>query len=165
MPADEGDARDPGSILGSGRSSRGGHNNPVQYSCLESPMYRRAWWATVHGVTKNQTRQCVRVHAHTHTHTHTCDELLVLLLSADLFVLTPFPIVNSVYIFSNVYLTVQREVAVSSQVFDVACNFSRSDVFIKQQTLYKVDYSVSPNIDIQEASTKKWKRKKNITKF
>lgn len=60
-----------------------------------------------------------------------------------------------VYIFSNVYLTVQREVAVSSQVFDVACNFSRSDVFIKQQTLYKVDYSVSPNIDIQEASTKK----------
>ena len=98
---------------------------------------------------------CMHTHTHTHTRTHTCNELLVLLLSADLFVLTPFPIVNSVYIFSNVYLTVQREVAVSSQVFDVACNFSRSDVFIKQQTLYKVDYSVSPNIDIQEASTKK----------
>ena len=166
MPVDEGDARDPGSILGSGRSSRGGHNNPLQYSCLESPMYRRAWWATVHGVTKSQTRQCVHVcmRAHTHTHTHTCNEL-VLLLSADLFVLTPFPIVNSVYIFSNVYLTVQREVAVSSQVFHVACNFSRSDVFVKQQTLYKVDYSVSPNIDIQEASIKERKRKKNVTKF
>ena len=112
-----------------------------------------------------QDSVCTFARVHTHTHTHTCNELLVLLLSADLFVLTPFPIVNSVYIFSNVYLTVQREVAVSSQVFHVACNFSRSDVFVKQQTLYKVDYSVSPNIDIQEASIKERKRKKNVTKF
>ena len=118
---------------------------------------------------KESKTVCARLHVcthtHTHTHTHTCNELLVLLLSADLFVLTPFPIVNSVYIFSNVFLTVQREVAVSSQVFHIACNFSRSDVFVKQQTLYKVDYSVSPNIDIQEASIKERKRKKNVTKF
>ena len=33
-----------------------GHGNPLQYSCLESPMDRRAWWATVHGVSKSQTR-------------------------------------------------------------------------------------------------------------
>ena len=46
----------PGSIPGSGRSPGGGHGNPLQYSCLENPMDRGAWWATVHGVTKSQTR-------------------------------------------------------------------------------------------------------------
>ena len=44
-----------GSIPGSGRSPGGGHDNPLQYSCLENPMDRGAWWATVHGVAKNQT--------------------------------------------------------------------------------------------------------------
>ena len=38
-----------------GRSPGGGHGNPLQYSCLESPMGRGAWWATVHGVAKSQT--------------------------------------------------------------------------------------------------------------
>ena len=47
---------DPGSIPGSGRSPGEVHGNPLQYSCLENPMDRRAWWATVHGVTKSQTR-------------------------------------------------------------------------------------------------------------
>ena len=47
---------DSGSIPGSGRSSGGGCDNPLQYSCLENPMDRRAWWATVHRVTKNWTR-------------------------------------------------------------------------------------------------------------
>ena len=42
-----------GSSLGSGRSSGEGHGNPLQYSCLENPMGRGAWWATVHGVTKS----------------------------------------------------------------------------------------------------------------
>ena len=46
---------DPGSIPGSGRSPGEGHGNPLQYSCLENPMDRGAWKATVHGVTKNQT--------------------------------------------------------------------------------------------------------------
>ena len=49
------DARDSGSMPGSGRSPRGGNGNPLQYSCLENPMDRRAWWATVHEVTKSQT--------------------------------------------------------------------------------------------------------------
>ena len=47
---------DPGSIPGSGRSSGEGNGNPLQYSCLENPMDRGAWWATVHGVAKSQTR-------------------------------------------------------------------------------------------------------------
>ena len=48
-------AGDAGSILGSGRSPGGGHGNLLQYSCLENPMDRGAWWATVHGVPKSQT--------------------------------------------------------------------------------------------------------------
>ena len=49
-------AGDPGSIPGSGRSPGEGNGNPLQYSCLENPMDRGAWWATVHGVAKNRTR-------------------------------------------------------------------------------------------------------------
>ena len=46
-------AGDPGLIPWSGRSPGGGNGNPPQYSCLENSMDRRAWWATVHGVTKS----------------------------------------------------------------------------------------------------------------
>ena len=49
-PASAGAAGDTGFISGSGRSPGGGHGNPLQYSCLENPMDRGAWWATVHGV-------------------------------------------------------------------------------------------------------------------
>ena len=45
-------AGDPGSIPGLKRSPGGGNGNPLQYSCLESPMDRGAWWATVYGVAK-----------------------------------------------------------------------------------------------------------------
>ena len=48
--------RDMHSILGLGRFPGGGHGNPLQYSCLEYPMDRGAWWATVHRVTNNQTQ-------------------------------------------------------------------------------------------------------------
>ena len=47
---------DPGSIPGSGRSPGEGNGNPFQYSCLENPMDRGAWQATVHGVAKSWTR-------------------------------------------------------------------------------------------------------------
>ena len=47
---------DLGSIPGSGRSPGEGNGNPLQYSCLENPIDGGAWWATVHGVTKSQTR-------------------------------------------------------------------------------------------------------------
>ena len=49
-------AGDPGSIPGSGRSSGEGNGNPLQYSCLENPLERGAWQATVHGVAKSQTQ-------------------------------------------------------------------------------------------------------------
>ena len=49
-------ARDVGSIPGLGRSPGGEHGNPLQYFCLKNSMDRGAWWATVHGVTKNQTQ-------------------------------------------------------------------------------------------------------------
>ena len=49
-PANAGDTGDTGSIPGLGRSPGGGNGNPLQYSCLENPMDRRAWWATFHGV-------------------------------------------------------------------------------------------------------------------
>ena len=51
-----GDIRNVGSIPGSGRSARGGNGYPLQYSCLENSMNREAWRATVHRVTKSQTR-------------------------------------------------------------------------------------------------------------
>ena len=47
--------RDVTSISRSGRSTGGGHDSPLQYSCLENPMDRGAWWATVHRVTKSWT--------------------------------------------------------------------------------------------------------------
>ena len=53
-PANAGDIRDAGLIPGLGRSPGGGHGSPLQYSCLENPMDRGAWQATVHGVTKNR---------------------------------------------------------------------------------------------------------------
>ena len=48
-------AGDPDSISGLGRSPGGGNGNPLQYSCLEYPVDRGAWQATIHGVAKNQT--------------------------------------------------------------------------------------------------------------
>ena len=56
LPVNAGDVRDPGSILGLGRSPGEGNGNPLQYSCLENPMNREAWRATVHNVTQSQTR-------------------------------------------------------------------------------------------------------------
>ena len=50
------DTRDTGSIPGSGRSPGEGHCNPLQYSCLENPIDRGAWWAIVHRSAKSQTR-------------------------------------------------------------------------------------------------------------
>ena len=53
-PASPGDARDAASISGLERSPEEGHGNLLQCSCLENPMDRGAWWATVHGVAKSQ---------------------------------------------------------------------------------------------------------------
>ena len=61
LPANAGNA---GSIPMLERWPAEGNGNPLQYSCLENPMDRRAWWATVYGVAKSQ----IRLSAHTHTH-------------------------------------------------------------------------------------------------
>ena len=56
LPANAGDVRGAGSIPGWGRSPGEGNGNPLQYSCLENPMDKGAWWATVHKVANSQIR-------------------------------------------------------------------------------------------------------------
>ena len=55
LPANAGKVTDAGSIFGSARYLGGWPNNPLQYSCLENPMDRGAWQATVHRVAKSWT--------------------------------------------------------------------------------------------------------------
>ena len=71
LPANAGDVRDVGSIPRSGRFPGVGNGSPLQYSCLENPMDRGAWWVIVHGVLKSGTQLSMRARTHTHTHTHT----------------------------------------------------------------------------------------------
>ena len=60
---------DIGSIPGSGRSPGGRHGNPLQYSCLENPMNRGAWRATVHSITRSGTRlKGLSTHIHVYIH-------------------------------------------------------------------------------------------------
>ena len=69
-PGNAGDIKDLSSVPGLGRSPGGGHGKSAQYSCLENPMDRRAWQATVHRVAKlDMTEATWRARAHTHTHT------------------------------------------------------------------------------------------------
>ena len=78
-PANAGDIRDLGSIPGPERSSGGGNGNPLQHPCLENPMDRGAWQATVHRVTKSQTQlKRLSMHAHTHARmwTHSTYQIL-----------------------------------------------------------------------------------------
>ena len=55
-PANAGEVRDAGLIPQLVRSPGGEHDNPFQYSCLENPMDRGAWWATVYGAAQSQTQ-------------------------------------------------------------------------------------------------------------
>ena len=62
-----------GSIPGSGRSPWKGHGNQLQYSCLENPMDRGDWWATVHEIAKSWTwlkQLSMHTHMYTCIHTH-----------------------------------------------------------------------------------------------
>ena len=64
-PATAGDIRDTGSIPRWRRSPGGGNGNSIQYSCLENPLDRGAWWSMVYGVTKSQPLlKRLRMHAH-----------------------------------------------------------------------------------------------------
>ena len=61
-PANAGDARDMGSVPGSGRSPGEGNGNPLHYSCLENSMDRGAWWAIVNRVPKSSARLSMHRH-------------------------------------------------------------------------------------------------------
>ena len=94
--------RDSSSIPGLGRFPEGGNGNPLQCSCLENPRDRGIWWATVHGVTKSQTRPSV----------HLC-----VLTSGN--VTYPLLLYLLLYCFPNTFLTL----LVYSLVSQVSTNF------------------------------------------
>ena len=62
LPANAGHARDMGLIPVLERSAEVGDGNPLWHSCLENPMDRGAWWATVHVAAKSQTRLSTKHH-------------------------------------------------------------------------------------------------------
>ena len=70
LPANVGEVGDLILKPGSGRSPGVGNGNSLQYFCLENSMDRRAWQATIHGVTKSQTQQSTHTYTLTHTRTH-----------------------------------------------------------------------------------------------
>ena len=67
LPVNPGERKDAALIPGLGKYPGEGHDNPFQYSCLEKPMDREAWQATVHKVTKSRA-QLKQLSTHTHTH-------------------------------------------------------------------------------------------------
>ena len=77
-PPTSGDERDVGSIRGSGRSPGVGNASALQFSCLENPMDRGAWWATIHGVAKSYTTE----HTHTRTFVPYCHYLKMMIILA-----------------------------------------------------------------------------------
>ena len=84
LPANAGDTGDTDLIPGLGRSPGGRDGNPLQYSCLENPMDREAWWAIVHGVAKSWTQLSRHTHTHTHTHNFTAFKTFLDLLHLNL---------------------------------------------------------------------------------
>ena len=63
----EGGMEDTVSVPEQGKSPGGGHGDPLQYSCLENPRDREAWWAAVHGVTKRKCSVLTTLSTHEYT--------------------------------------------------------------------------------------------------
>ena len=76
LPVNAGDTRDSGS-LGQEDSPGGGHGNPLQYSCLENPMDRGTWQATVHRVPKSTSQRDRGIHNQRDRGIHNCKPFLV----------------------------------------------------------------------------------------
>ena len=72
LSANAGDIRDRSSISGSGRPPGEGDGSPLKYSCLENPMDKEAWWATVNVVMKSwtQLKSLAQIHTHMLHFTH-----------------------------------------------------------------------------------------------
>ena len=82
-PANAEDINDMGSVPGLGRSPGGGHGNSLQYFCLQNPIDRRAWKATVHRVTKSWTR-LKRLSTYAYT-TCSCAQLFLCFNSSNIY--------------------------------------------------------------------------------
>ena len=82
---------DSGSIPGLGRSPAEGNNNLLQYSCLEKPTERGAWWATVHGIAKSQ----IQLSKNNNYLPTSLRDFLSYTLSSPLFIINPFLAQNS----------------------------------------------------------------------
>ena len=80
LTAKAGDIRDAGWIPGLGRCPGGGQGNPLQYSCLENPLDRGAWRATVHVVSESDTTEATK---HTRTHMAYMSSLLKVFIRKD----------------------------------------------------------------------------------
>ena len=78
-------AGDADSIPRSGRYPEGGNGNTHQYSCLGNPMDRGAWWAKIHGVTKNQTQLTLNQQQHSTPVSATITLINVINMSLDFF--------------------------------------------------------------------------------
>ena len=103
MPANAGDIRDEGSIPGLERSSGGGHENPLQYSCLENRMDRGVWWVTVHRVTKSQT------HWSDLTCRHSNEKYFVLVLMSLTYLSLIWPVISQrKSLFSQLHIIAQN---------------------------------------------------------
>ena len=89
LPANSGDTGDPGLIPGLGRSPGGGHGNPLQYSYLENPLDRGAWWAAVHRVAKSQT-ELKQLSTHTCIHVYSLLSVYVHRIERDSLVISLF---------------------------------------------------------------------------
>ena len=119
-PVNAGDIGDSSSVPGWGRCPGGGHDNPLQYSCLANPMDKGAWQATVHGVAKRWTWLATE---HTHTHVYVYTRVYIYICIYTHIYITEH--IHSVYVlFFFRFFSIISYYKILSIV--VPCNISRS---------------------------------------
>ena len=115
LPASAGNVRDVGLIPGWGRSPGGRNGTPLQYSCLEVSMDRGAWWATVHGAAKIQTRRSTQ---------HTPIDCLI----CELILISPFQFTNQALILHSAQFTLSSEIQDGIKQYKMLFNQKRSKI-------------------------------------